>query len=142
MTGETKRGAEGPIAVNSKLGWLLSGPINKTVDKSFITHSNLIIDRHNSPFQPSQDDVLADTLKRFWETQSFGISETSSNGYVKTNVKPNGDRYEVKLSWKEDCLPSSNRYQLCKSRLRSLHRRLRREPPLLSEYNNIIQLQL
>lgn len=55
VTGETKRGDEGPIAVNSKLGWLLSGP---TVGRSFITHSNLIIDRHNSPFQQSQVDVL------------------------------------------------------------------------------------
>ena len=149
MTGETKRGEEGPIAVNSKLGWLLSGPINETVDRSYITHSNLIIDGHNSLFQTiaSQDDVLADTLKSFWETESIGISEPSANGDVKTesfeiNVKRNGDRYEVKLPWKEDCLPCSNGYQLCESRLRSLHQRLRREPPLLSEYNNIIQDQL
>ena len=57
-------------------------------------------------------------------------------------MKRNGDRYEVKLPWKEDCLPSSNGYQLCESRLRLLHQRLRREPPLLSEYNKIIQDQL
>ena len=124
VTGETKRGEEGPIAANSKLGWLLSGPINETVD-SYITHSNLIIDGHNSPlFQTiaSQDDVLADTLKSFWETESIGISEPSANGDVKTesfeiNVKRNGDRYEVKLPWKEDCLLCSNGYQLCESRL-------------------------
>ena len=147
VTGETKRGEDGPIAVNSKLGWLLSGPINGTDDRSYITHSNLIIDGHNSLFQPSQDDILADTLKSFWETESIGISEPSANGDVKTesfemNVKRNGDRYEVKLPWKEDCLPCSNGYQLCESRLRSLHQKLRREPPLLSEYNNIIQDQL
>lgn len=147
VTGETKRGKEGPIAVNSKLGWLLSGPVNETVDRSYITHSNLIIDGQSSLFQPSQDDVLADTLKSFWETESIGISEPSANGDVKTesfeiNVKRNGDRYEVKLPWKEDCLPCSNDYQLCESRLRSLHQRLRKEPPLLSEYNNIIQDQL
>ena len=33
VTEETKRGAEGPIAVNSKLGWLLSGPINEQLTK-------------------------------------------------------------------------------------------------------------
>ena len=108
VTGETKRGEDGPIAVNSKLGWLLSGPINGTDDRSYITHSNLIIDGHNSLFQPSQDDILADTLKSFWETESIGISEPSANGDVKTesfeiNVKRNGDRCEVKLPWKEDC---------------------------------------
>ena len=60
------------------------------------------------------------------------------------NVKRNEYVYEVKLPWKEDCLPCSNgyQYQLCESRLRSLHQRLRREPPLLPEYNNIIQDQL
>ena len=110
-------------------------------------HLNLIIDRHNSPIQPNQDHVLADTLKSFWEMESIGISEPSVNADVETesfeiNVKQNGDRYEGKLPWNEDCLPSSNGYHLCESRLRSLHQRLRREPPLLSEYNNIIQDQL
>ena len=63
--GEMKRGKEGPIAVNSKLGWLLSGPINETVDRSYITHSNLTIDGHSSLCQLSQDDVVAGTLKVF-----------------------------------------------------------------------------
>lgn len=114
VTGETKRGEEGPIAVNSKLGWLLSRPLNETVDRSYITHSNLIIDSHNSLiFRPSQDDVLANTLKNFWETESIGISELTADGDVQNesfeiNVKRNEDRYEVKLPWKEDCLPSSN----------------------------------
>ena len=113
-TGETKRGEEGPIAVNSKLGWLLSRPLNETVDRSYITHSNLIIDSHNSLiFRPSQDDVLANTLKNFWETESIGISELTADGDVQNesfeiNVKRNEDRYEVKLPWKEECLPSSN----------------------------------
>ena len=146
MTGKTKRGEDGPTAINSKLGWLLSSPINGTVDRSYIAHSNLIIDGHNSLFQPSQDDILVDTLKSFWETESIGMSEPSANGDVKTesfeiNVKRNGNRYEVKLPWKEDCLSCSNGYWLCESRLRSLHQRLRREPLLLSEYN-IIQEKL
>ena len=108
----------------------------------------MIIDSHNSLiFQPSQDNVLANTLKNFWETESIGISKLTADGDVQNesfeiNVKRNEDRYEVKLPWKEDCLPSSNCYHLCESRLRSLHQRLRREPSLLSEYDNIIQEQL
>lgn len=43
VTRETKRGDEGPTAVNSKLDWLLSGPINEAVGRSFIKHSNLFI---------------------------------------------------------------------------------------------------
>ena len=28
MQGEVRKGGEGPVAVKSKLGWLLSGPVN------------------------------------------------------------------------------------------------------------------
>ena len=52
----------------------------------------------------------------------IGVSKPSANGDVKTksfdiNIKQNGDWYEVKLPWKEDCLSSSNGYHLCESRL-------------------------
>ena len=46
------------------------------------------------------------------------------------------------MPWKEDIKLSSNGYQLCESRLRSLHHKLRKEPSLLSEYDTIIQDQL
>lgn len=146
VTGETKYGEPGPIAVISNLGWLSSGLIDGTADRNYVTHSNLIIHGQNSLFQPSQDDILTNTLKTFWETKAIGISDWSSNEDViesfGINVKRNGGRYEVKLPWKEDCKPSSNGYQLCESRLRSLYHKLRKEPSLLSKYNNIIQNQL
>lgn len=50
VTGETRQGDEGPIAVNSKLGWLLSGPVKGTLDRSCVTHSNLIIEGHDALF--------------------------------------------------------------------------------------------
>ena len=61
---------------------------------------------------------------------------------LEIDVKQNGDRYEVKLPWKEDFHPSSTGYQLCESQLRSLHHRLHKDPSLLSEYDKIIQRQL
>ena len=50
VMGETRRGDEGPIAVNNKLGWLLSGPVKGTLDRSCVTHSNLIIEGHDALF--------------------------------------------------------------------------------------------
>lgn len=79
VTGEMKYGERGPITVNSKLGWLLSGLNDGTADRNYVTHSNLIIDGQNSLFQPSQDDILTNTLKTFWETKAIGISDWSSN---------------------------------------------------------------
>ena len=147
VTGETKRGDDGPIAVKSTLGWLLSGRVNGTIDP--VTHSNLIIEGQNSLFAPSQDqdDILTNTLKEFWETESIGIKDLPADQDTRKesfaiDVKLNGGRYEVKLPWKEDCLPSSDHYQLCENRLRSLHHKLRKDPALLTEYDNIIQEQL
>ena len=44
---------------------------------------------------------------------------------------------ETRLSFN---IPSD--YQLCENRLRSLHRRMLRQPELLQEYDQIIQLQI
>ena len=146
VTGETRRGDEGPIAVNSKLGWLLSGPVKGTLDRSYVTHSNLIIEGHDDLFARNEDDVLTNTLKNFWETEAIGIKDLTqqeTKESFKIDVAWSEDRYEVNLPWKENCLPlSSNNYLLCESRLRSLHHKLRKDPELLAEYDNIIQDQL
>ena len=131
---------KGFIAINRKFGWLLSGPINGALDRGYVTHSNLIIEGQQPLFQPNEDDILANSLKSFWETESIGISDLPAKGNVKNesfeiDVKRNGDRYEVKLPLKEDIQLSSNGYQLCESRLRSLHHRLCKESSLLSEYD-------
>ena len=122
VTGETRRGEEGPIAVESKLGWLLSGPINEVSgDRCYVTHTNLVIEGEKPLFQPSEDDVLAIRLKRFWDTESVGISDTTANEeeLFEIDVRRKGNRYEVKLPWKENTQASSNGYKLSESRPRS-----------------------
>ena len=42
VTGQTIVGEQGPVALDSKLGWLLSGPLDKS-DRSVSTHSCVII---------------------------------------------------------------------------------------------------
>lgn len=90
-------------------------------------------------FQPSEDDVLANSVKRFWETESVGISDTTANDeeLFEIDVRGKGNRYEVKFPWKENTQPSSNGYQLSES-----HHKLRKEASLLAEYDAIIQEQM
>jgi hypothetical protein len=52
-----------------------------------------------------------------------------------------GSRYQVSLPWK-GIHPSLTNFELCVKRLNSLLRRLRSEPTLLSEYNEIIHNQI
>ena len=58
------------------------------------------------------------------------------------NVRHNGQRYEVELPFKDDCLPIPDNYNLCYNRLKSMHFKLSKTPDILREYENIIQEQL
>jgi len=41
--GEMKRQDNGLVAISSKFGWLISGPIRDTGEGSVVTHSNLAV---------------------------------------------------------------------------------------------------
>jgi hypothetical protein len=45
VIGEIVRGEGGPVAVNSKFGWVLSGPSRDTGKNNNATLSHLVIDR-------------------------------------------------------------------------------------------------
>ena len=108
VTGDIVRGEYGPTAINSKLGWLLSRPAESPTSSDESTTSNLILTQNDPHLTiPSTDDSkLADSLRRFWETESIGISEQQPNNdreeRVLRNVRHTGEQYEVGLPWKDD----------------------------------------
>ena len=67
-TGEVRRGDDGPVAVGTKLGWVLSGPA-PMADHSLLTTHTLRVASH-------EEESLNDTLCSFWELESLGISES------------------------------------------------------------------
>lgn len=145
VTGETTRGDHGPVAVNSKLGWLLSGTVD-TIESRLISHTYLVIS--GSPANPVQreDDVLVNSLQRFWEVESMGIMDpgsyrSGSETFLPSLSLENG-RYEVGLPWKHTHCEIPDHLSLCEGRLRSLIRRLRSNPNMLLEYDKIIKDQL
>ena len=65
VIGEIRKGEDGPVAVNSKFGWLFSGPIQSTASLRTI-HSNVVITGNfTSPFQCNEDTKLVAALKGF-----------------------------------------------------------------------------
>ena len=146
VTGEVVKADEGPVAVNSKLGWLLSGPMDSH-EAHQVFHSNVVIS--GAPTNPTygvRDDALANALRRFWEVESLGIVDTPAD-----TVNPNSfmlpisfrdGRYVVSLPWKCDHADVPNHLVLCEGRLKSLLRKLRLKPDLLLEYDKIIRDQL
>ena len=145
VRGEIVRGDFGPTAVNNKFGWLLSGPTESVTNQETTVTNLTIAGNSNSLFDYTQY-ALVDTLKQFWETESMGIKEvseiTKSHDGFNEQVRFNGQRYEVPLPWCDNHPAISSDYELCVNRLKSLQRKLLKEPELIREYNQIIEEQL
>ena len=144
VEGDIVRGEFGPVAIDSKFGWLLSGSTNNGLYNETCT-ANLVFGSSDSQLETTQDP-LVDVLKKFWETESIGIKgDPEPKEFIESfneSVHFNGKRYEVELPWKQDCPSIPSDYQLCEKRLRSLHRKMLHQPELLQEYDQIIQQQI
>ena len=140
ITGRVIRGETGPIAIDSKVGWILSGPAGEqtTVNLTITPTHILKIDVYKA--EPS----LEDQLKQFWELESLGISSEEPPVHERflQQISFDGQRYEVGLPWKEQHPPLRDHYELCCKRLGGLLRRLKQTPQILDEYNRIITDQL
>ena len=114
----------GLVAMNSSLGWLISGRQNSNLEhKNHVcvniqprTHDKIIVEEFDSDSE--LDDVM---LKQFENTIAF------ENG-----------RYSVSFPWRNGFKVSNNNYFVAKQRLQSTLRKLERENMLI-EYDNIIQ---
>jgi len=137
-TGRVSRGQDGPIAVETKLGWVLSGPVpDAEASCSFLTTHVLRVDSH--------DEVsLNDTLRAFWELESLGISESDRTVHqeFEENISFKDGRYEVGLPWKKPHPILPDNYEVSQRHLQGLLRRLRQTPDILQEYDSVILKQL
>jgi transposase InsO family protein len=130
----------GPTAVKSKLGYLLSGPLSSTKNESSASYMLNVI---TAP--PNVED-----LERFWKLESMGIcedeSEKSTSGILETykenSITYKDGRYTAKLPWKEDHPVLPTNYEVCRRRTENTIRRLSSEPDLLQQYGQIIEDQL
>ena len=144
VSGETRRGDKGPVAVETTLGWILSGPTefirNPGQMVSLVTTHTLSIDGKVT------NKMLDATLQSFWELESLGIrpdemGDVAIDQFANSITMKEG-RYEVSLPWREGHDPLPTNYQLSRRRLTGLLRRLRRTPEILKEYDFIIRSQL
>ena len=133
------QGKRGPTAINSKLGWLLSGPTPGSIRNS-TTVSNVIVTGGVLEATSSSDnEELTTVLRRFWDTEALGIQETPNESTIDQDflkdIKYEKEHYEVPLPWIRDCSELPCHYNLS---LKYLHSKLLRRPELLKEYNSIL----
>ena len=145
VTGAVRRGDSGPNTMGTKVGWVLSGPVTDPVSEK--TSVNLVnthvLKFATQPLTPDATDMTQE-LRRFWELESLGVFPNDESVYEKftQSIKLKDKRYEVKLPWKESHPVLPDNYQLSEKRLKHLLTRLRKDPEILQEYDNVIKEQL
>ena len=142
ITGRVQRGTDGPVAIDTKLGWVLSGPISVSCQ----THTSLSLVSHalTVDSQLLEAQTLNETMRSFWELESFGIPTADRSLYDELcdTIEFREGRYEVQLPWKTPRRDLPNNYELSLGRLKGLLRRLKHDPDLLREYESVIKTQL
>ena len=144
VTGGVCRSENGPTAIHTKLGWVLSGP-TPTHDVG-VHSSTCVVTTHTLQVdsQLADSTQLTEQLRSFWELESLGIHEEEKTLYddFATTVSFQDGHYKVPLPWKEFHEPLADNYLLCVKRLKGLLRRLRHEPEVLQQYSSTIDDQL
>lgn len=127
------------------MGWLVSGPVEITVNGGF-THTNLVISYLGDPGTcETQNDQIVTALQRFWEVETLGVEEQdnklSKESFLR-NLEFKNKHYSVSLPWIQDRHNLHNHYQSCLNRLRMLQKRLlNKSPEVLHEYQGVIEDQ-
>ena len=142
VEGEIKReNNERLIALKSKLGWLLSGPL--TAKRPVAVSVNLASTHVLKVDIALQDETLGDKINEFWSLDSIGICDKESSIYEECidKIEFVNNRYEVNLPFKNENPILEDNYNLCLKRLKILKRKLDPNKRLLVEYDNIIKNQ-
>ena len=142
VTGHTIKGAQGPTAVHTKLGWVLSGPVCLgSVENQ--QRSNLVTTHvlKCATDQVSYDGLQGE-LKKFWDLESLGVKPPSVYEEFVEKLLYKGDHYEVSLPWKATHPPLPQNYELSLRRWQGLLSRLREKPDILKEYDSVIKDQI
>ena len=138
VSNESIRGYLGePVATNSRLGWLLSGP---SATGGAQHQSVNLSATHVLKIECAEIKPLDEQVAQFWELDSIGVSENEPTVYETfvESIKHDGIRYEVKLPWKPSHPILPDNFSLSLGRLQSLSKRLRKNPDVFNQYNEII----
>ena len=144
VTGEIINGASGLTAIKTRLGWVLTGPVEGISCHSstnlVVTHTMAV----NMYVSEDNDQDLDHKLKMFWDLEAIGIQPNEATVYdeFESTIQFNGERYKVSSPWKEAHAPLPDNYDLSLKRLIGLLKRLKQNPEILQQYNMVIREQI
>ena len=125
----------GPTAVGSKLGYLLSGPLDTPTQGKMVTNM----------FHVAAQPAPTPELEQFWNVESVGITpkDESTNSFLDSYIMQSVERlsngsYCARFPWKDSHPPLPMNLSTCAHRTRSLARKLALNPTLLTKYSDIL----
>lgn len=139
-------GNNNPKLRNSKLGWIISGPIqtmpkhNNNINNNIQCHHAVL---HNC--NDNNDTNIEKMLAKFWDLEDVPIKGTTSQlehdcerHFISHTTRDEHGRFCVKLPLKEsaDCLGGT--YNLARKRFVNLEKRFKRNPSVKSDYTKFI----
>ena len=129
-----------PVAVETELGWVLSGPMKSPNSESEArsVQVNLIGSCRKERVNLESD------VHKLWDLETLGIIETEDEVHEAfvNSVSFTGNRYSVRLPWKEGNPELPSNYATSLRRLKTQVARLEKEPEVFTEYASIIEDQL
>ena len=86
LTGAIKRGESGPTALQTKVGWVLSGPVQGGSQVNFTNTHALRVDTHDQFMdESSENQALERKLAEFWDLEAIEISPEEKSVYERFN---------------------------------------------------------
>ena len=133
VTGHVVRAPDprSPVAMHTLIGWVLSGVSVYPKEK---THSMVTVNLNTVT-----EVRFEESLKQFWEVQESPAPVDDVMVQFKADVEFNGNKYVVKLPFKQDdeILPDNYRLSVC--RLNALCKRLEKDPETRQSYDNLFK---
>ncbi|XP_037293643.1 uncharacterized protein LOC119189067 [Manduca sexta] len=119
----------GPYLQNSKLGWLLSGPI----DSKFLRSNHVVC---------NISQTLDNQLRKFWELEEIQFNDDNltederqcEENFMRTTKRDVDGRFSVRMPLKESPDVLGDSFEMARSRFLALERKLNRMPHFKQMY--------
>ena len=124
------------------MGWVLSGPAAVAA----LTESCTVNLSATNVLKIDSTDIshVQHDLQKFWDLETLGIrdTETSVHDKFSNEIRFTGERYQVKLPFKDNHPMLSDNYTNASRRLATVIKKLKTQPEILEQYDQVIKEQL
>lgn len=140
--GQIKSAIDGPIIQETRLGWIVAGPVpNSNTNAGRDLYANITL------MSQVVINNLEDQMSKFWrletlsnDTNNYTMEEKACQSYFNKTVRRDSDgKFIVKLPFKNDVKEIGNSYPIALRRFLSLEKRFKCNPALKIEYIKFIK---